>query len=95
MRPCVLMNFTAPPNVQWEYILAAVLLAQNEDQLDALAAGPMEHLLATHGDDYIDQFEALAASNSKFATAVEGVWQNRMSDTVWSRVEAIKRRSQA
>ena len=89
----VMMNFTAPANVQWAFILEAIARAQTEDQLGAIAAGPMEHLLGHHGDDYIELFEERSATDSKFAAAVRGMWQYKMSDDNWRRIEAIKHRS--
>jgi hypothetical protein len=88
----VMMNFTAPPELQWQFIVEAMLLAKTEDQLGDLAAGPMEHLLGKHGDAYIDLFESHAAADPKFAKAVRGVRKYMMSDENWRRIEAIKGR---
>ena len=44
----VLMNFTARPESQWEFILAAVAFAESDDELAHIAAGPVEHLLGWH-----------------------------------------------
>jgi hypothetical protein len=85
----VLMNFTAPAPRQWEFIEAAVALA-NDDELGAIAAGPFEHLLGTHGADYIDLVEERCAADEKFARMTTGAWQYLMSDEVWSRVQAIQ-----
>jgi hypothetical protein len=89
----VMMNFTALARIQWAFILEAIALARTEDQLGALAAGPMEHLLGHHGDDYIALFEKHAAEDAKFAVAVRGMWQYKISDENWRRIEAIRRRS--
>jgi hypothetical protein len=88
----VMMNFTAPPHIQWKFILEAVALAQTKEQLGALAAGPMEHLLGHHGDDYVEKFEQRAAADSKFARAVTGMWQYMISNENWRRIEAVQRR---
>jgi hypothetical protein len=86
----VSMNFTARPELQWQFILMAVSLAQSDDELGHIAAGPMEHLLGWHGEDYINPVEGQAATSAKFARALTGVWRNKMSDEVWSRVERLK-----
>src|SRR5215510_2061139 len=44
----VMMNFTARPEHQWQFILAAITHA-SDDELGHIAAGPMEHLLGKHG----------------------------------------------
>src|SRR5947208_12393616 len=53
----VMMNFTAKPDQQWQFILAAVAHAESDEEFGHLAAGPMEHLLGKHGARYIDQVE--------------------------------------
>jgi hypothetical protein len=84
------MNFTAPAAQQWAFIEAAVELA-HEEELGAIAAGPFEHLLGTHGDDYIGLVEERCGADPKFARMTTGAWQYRMSDEVWERVQAIQR----
>jgi hypothetical protein len=87
----VMMNFTATPDQQWQFILAAVAHASNEE-LGHIAAGPIEHLLGNHGADYIDAVEQRAASDPKFARMLSGVWKYTMSDEVWKRIESLKTR---
>jgi hypothetical protein len=81
-----MMNFTARPEQQWKFILAAVGHAQSDDELGHIAAGPIEHLLGWHGAKYISAVEAQAASDSKFAKAITGVWKYKMSDDKHQRV---------
>jgi hypothetical protein len=83
------MNFSAPPEVQWRFILIAVSLAESDDELRHIAAGPIEHLLGWHGESFIDVVENEVTSNPKFARALTGVWQYVMSDEVWSRVQQL------
>lgn len=89
----VMMNFIAPADQQWEFILAAVAHAESDDELGHIAAGPIEHLLGTQGDDYIDLAEREATIDGKFARAMSGVWRHMMNDEVWARVQAIKDRA--
>ena len=42
------MNFTASLILQWQFIQKAVKYAES-DEIFTIAAGPMEHLLGTHG----------------------------------------------
>lgn len=86
----VLMNFTAPPEVQWAFLEAAVEGSVGDEELYALAAGPFEHLLGFHGDDYIARVEAKCRTEPKFARMTTGAYRHLMNDDVWSRVQAIQ-----
>jgi hypothetical protein len=48
-----------------------------------LSAGPLESLLAGHGEAFIDRIELEAHADPSFAELLGGVWQSRMSDAVW------------
>jgi hypothetical protein len=87
----VMMNFTARPEHQWRFILAAVAHASDQE-LGHIAAGPVEHLLGKHGAQYIDQVAGRAEADPKFARMLSGVWKYMMTDDVWARVEALKAR---
>jgi hypothetical protein len=87
----VMMNFTARPEHQWQFILAAIKHA-SDDELGHIAAGPVEHLLGNYGDAFIVEFERRAEMDAKFARMLSGVWKYMMSDEVWARVEALKAR---
>ncbi|HKR59364.1 MAG TPA: hypothetical protein VJS64_06485 [Pyrinomonadaceae bacterium] len=84
------MNFLAPPEVQWRFILIAVSLSESDDELGHIAAGPIEHLLGWHGERYIDVVENEVKSNPKFARALTDVWRYMMTDEVWSRVQRLQ-----
>ena len=84
------MNFTASPAAQWKFIRAAYRHG-NDATFGHLAAGPIEHLLGTHGDDYIAVVEQLANSEPRFARILDGCYQNRMTDIVWNRLCTIRR----
>jgi hypothetical protein len=85
----VMMNFTASPERQWQFILAAIEHA-SDDELGHIAAGPIEHLLGKHGDKYIEKVEQRAEADPKFARMLAGVWKYMMNDEVWARVEVLK-----
>jgi hypothetical protein len=86
----VMMNFTAKPQLQCQFVLAAVAHAQSDDELGHIAAGPMEHLLGWHGKQFIAQVEQRATIDQKFARMVTGVWKYKMADDVWVRLQAIQ-----
>ena len=85
----VMMTFTARPEHQWRFILAALAHA-SEGELCHIAAGPLEDLLSKHGAEYIDEVERRAEVDPKFARMLSGVWRLTMSDDVWVRVEALQ-----
>jgi hypothetical protein len=87
----VMMNFTATPDHQWQFILAAIAHASDEE-LGHIAAGPFEHLLGKHGDKYIEKVEHRTLADPKFARMLAGVWRYMMTDEVWARVEGLKAR---
>jgi hypothetical protein len=90
-KSVVMMNFTARPEQQWQFILAAVVHA-SDDELGDIAAGPMEHLLGKHGELYIENVEQRAEADPKFARMLAGVWKYMMTDEVWARVQVMKAR---
>lgn len=86
----VLMNFTAPAEIQWAFLQAAVDSAETDDELYAIAAGPFEHLLGFHGAQYIKLVESRCHDDAKFARLTTAAYQHTMSEDVWSRVQAIQ-----
>ena len=86
----VLMNFTAAADVQWTFLQAAVAGATTDEELYAIAAGPFEHLLGTHGEDYVALVESCCRADAKFARMTTAAYQHLMSEDVWSRVRAIQ-----
>jgi hypothetical protein len=86
----VMMNFTATAQQQWAFICAAISMAKFDDDLGHIAAGPLEHLLWQHGEDFIGLLEQQVAADSKFSRAVTSVWRHGMSDDVWARVQALQ-----
>jgi hypothetical protein len=67
-------------------------LADSDHALGYIAAGPLEHLLGWHGESWIAKIEERAAIDPKFARTLTGVWQYRMSDLLWVRVQALQAR---
>ena len=88
----VMMTFTADPEHQWQFIRSALAHADSDDDLSHIGAGPVEHLLGWHGEDFIARVEAQAAADATFARMLTGVWKYTMDDEVWARVQAIQSR---
>ena len=86
----VLMNFLADDDFQWKFIKRSFELAYDAEHLTTLAAGPVEHLLGFHGEKWIETIERESKLNDNFAWMMTGVWQHKMSDDVWARVQNIQ-----
>lgn len=76
------------PDELWDLILEILHRDPPTEVIEVLAAGPLEDYLAKCGDRVIERVEAQAAKDARFKSLLGGVWQNSMSDEVWSRVRA-------
>ena len=81
------------PEVAWQLVLAVLRLDASSEIQEVLSAGPLEDLLSKHGEVIIGKVEREAKSDPAFAHLLGGVWQNSMSESVWSRVQAVWDRS--
>ena len=86
----VLMNFSATAEQQWQFILAALTHAQSDEELLHIAAGPIEHLVGWHGEQFIARIEAEVENNPQLARAMTGVLKYKMSDEIWRRVRILQ-----
>ncbi|WP_158748396.1 DUF6869 domain-containing protein [Acidobacterium sp. S8] len=77
------------PETFWALILEIHRRDQSITIQQVLSAGPVEDLLAQHGDAFIERVEAEARKDPQFAKLLGGVWQNMMSDTIWNRVQSV------
>lgn len=74
-------------------ILGEICAKSNDDWvISNLGAGPLEDLLARHGESIISDVEARARTNLAFREALSVVWKNVISDGVWTRVERATKR---
>jgi len=75
--------------------LVIAILRLNPDNLikEVLAAGPLEQVLAEHGPSIIARVESEAKKDLQFANLLGGVWQNKMPDEIWERVQKVWNRS--
>ena len=79
------------PEVAWPAILQVLGHELTEDQIAVLAAGPLEDLLAVHGPLFIERVEREAERNPRFNHLLGGVWQNQMTQDIWSRVQRARK----
>jgi hypothetical protein len=78
------------PEQCWEIILSILAKTDDEWVLTNLAAGPVESLVASHGDVVISWLEREAARSPAFRELLGGVWQNLISDDVWQRIQRVR-----
>jgi hypothetical protein len=62
------------PEKAWEVICHLVDLAPIDDLLGSIAAGPLEDLLQTQGQRFVDRVEHQALENERFRLCLGGVW---------------------
>jgi hypothetical protein len=77
------------PHKAWRVILLIWSMDQSIETIRSLSAGEIENLLARKGAEMIALVEAETRRDPSFARLLGGVWQNRMTDEVWSRLQAV------
>jgi hypothetical protein len=83
-------TFFLPAEQQWQLVVEMIHLAPDDSCLGEVAAGPLEGLLGRFGEQFIARVEERAAQDHKFARTLTGVWQHRMTDKVYGRIQALK-----
>ncbi|MCB2115460.1 MAG: hypothetical protein KDE00_03975 [Rhodobacteraceae bacterium] len=79
------------PDLTWSFVQKALSGAETVWQVIMLAAGPLEDLIADHGETVIDRIEHAARHSPRFRFALTGVWpQGNQASPVWARVEAAR-----
>ncbi|MCW9027779.1 MAG: hypothetical protein OQJ80_02510 [Kangiella sp.] len=73
------------PELCWKAILEVLHREPSEKVKDILAAGPLEDLIDTHGEEYIEVIEEEAKINPEFRKLLRGVWESSTPE-VWNRV---------
>ncbi len=71
----LVMTLWEDPERVWSVLLSLVKLA-GSDQLGAVAAGPLEHLIDDHAPGFIDRIERQAASDPRFRETLGAIWLN-------------------
>lgn len=77
------------PETALDVILLILAKDSSDHILANLSAGPLESLLSDHGDRVIGRVHAEAERNPLFRKLLGGVWQNGMSDALWTKVQSI------
>jgi hypothetical protein len=72
-------------------IILRILERDSSDVIvGSLAAGPLEDLLARHGQLVIDAVESEARSNQRFRELLGGLWRNVIHEDVWNRIQSLR-----
>ena len=80
------------PELAWRVICHCLELLTTVEQAGQLAAGPLEDLIAFHGETVIARIEAMAHGSARFRFVLNGVWSQGNEDTnVWQRVTRARR----
>ncbi len=74
------------PERCWSVILKIFEQDQSDHLLANLAAGPLEDLLVTHGERFIERVETMARQQLRFRFTIQLVWRNAISAPVWARL---------
>lgn len=77
------------PRKAWRVILLIWSMDQSIETMQNLSAGEIEELLSRNGPEMISFVEAEARRDPSFSKLLGGVWKNRMTDEVWSRLQAV------
>ena len=83
------LRYEEQPEELWRLILLLHRKDHSSFIQQAPFAGPVEDLLAKHGEAVIERIELEAHADPSFAELLGGVWQNTMSGAVWARVQAV------
>ncbi len=75
------------PDTAWDFILALIEEAPNEDVLLWIGAGPLEDLLKMHGEAFIAAAEARAMQDPRFLYSLRNVYI-RPEDPIFPRLDA-------
>lgn len=88
----VMLNFMGSAKDNWKFILHAFELADSDEMLGHIAAGPLEHFISKHGPEYINLIEELAIKDSRFNRLLTGVWKHLAEEEVWNRIRILQKK---
>ncbi len=79
------------PQACWDAISFIWARTDENDmaRLASLAAGPLEDLLASHGEVILPWIEQMCLTKPRFKILLRGVWQNAIAANVWDRINQL------
>lgn len=88
--PSIVFDITYDhPKLLLPFVLEVLKLDPANEVIEVLSAGPLEDCLGLLGEEVIDEVEAHARANPKFAYLLGGVWKGKMTDEIWARVQSV------
>lgn len=70
------------PELAWKIILGILVEDQSDVVISNLAAGPLENLLARHGQDFVDRIDEQARKSGEFRFLLNGVWSSNIDSRI-------------
>jgi hypothetical protein len=70
----------------WPIILRMVELADDDELLESIGAGPLEDLLEKHAVIFLDDIESRVARDARFRKALSSVWLSERQSAVAKRL---------
>ena len=83
------LNLRGGRAITWNIIMDAVALAETDIELEHIAAGPTEHLLARH-EEMWRYVEWRASKDPKFKRMLTGVWRYLINGETWSKLRVLQ-----
>ncbi|WDN29017.1 hypothetical protein LL916_14140 [Xanthomonas oryzae] len=77
------------PEACWEVLVEISRRNPPEGVIRIAGAGPLEDLIDSHGNRFIDQIEVEAERNLVFRKMLDAVWESS-DNTTWSRIMEIR-----
>jgi hypothetical protein len=77
------------PETLWTFIQIVNSRENTPKVVAILAAGPVENLIAYHGEEYIDRIIEFARKDPKFNYVLGGVWESGTKE-VWEKILEIR-----
>lgn len=81
------------PERLWLLTREMIQRTTDEEALAYIAAGPLEDILAYHGNEFIERVETQARRDPNFRKALCGVWGNSRFPHIYGRVHAACNKS--
>lgn len=86
-QTCVMNLEANHPDRCFALVMACLPKITTRDQAGIVAAGPLEELVAQHGDAMIGRIEDMARQSARFRYVLSGVWpQGEQDGPIWARV---------
>jgi len=80
------------PELAWDIIRHLTHRVDSSELRANIGAGPLEYLLAKHGEEFVGRIVEAIHNDAKFAEVAESVWKNQIPSDVWNRFQSALRK---